>query len=101
MAGRVASGKIDLVSSFLKATEGIKNLFITTANYMPRGIYMCFIGIVGLYLIYRITEKKSLITILQTAYYFIIIRLGTYEPLMITDIAFIDVVPRTVYIMGD
>lgn len=95
-AGRAASGKIDLVASFEKATEGIKQLFMTTANYMPYGFYVCFLCAVGMYLLYVIIKKKSLFTILQTVYYSVIISLGIYAPLMVTDVSFIDVVPRTV-----
>lgn len=99
-AGRAANGKIDLVASFEKATEGIKQLFVTTANYMPYGLYVSFLCVAGMYLLYVIIKEKSLFTILQTAYYSVIISLGIYAPLMVTDVSFIDVVPRTVYIMG-
>ena len=99
-ANRSAQGAIDIVASFLKSTEGLKKLLITGASFMPYGTYAFFIAVILLYFIWSVIRKKSLMSFVYLLYYFFILLLGIYAPLMVTDINYIDVVPRTVYIMG-
>ena len=99
-APRSAQGTIDIGASFLKATEGVKQLLVTGASFMPYGTYLFFIALILIYFIWAVIRKKSIVSVLYLGYYFVILLLGIYAPLMVTDINYIDVVPRTVYIMG-
>lgn len=99
-APRSVRGEIDIVASFLKSTEGIKELLLTGASFMPYGAWIFFIALFLLYFIWAVIRKKSIMPLVCLLYYFFIMLLGIYAPLMVTDINYIDVVPRTVYIMG-
>ncbi|GAA0794277.1 hypothetical protein GCM10008910_10970 [Faecalicatena orotica] len=95
-----ATRNIDIAASFEKSTGDLINLFKSTANFMPYGTYALFVGILGIYFLYFIIRNRSWKVFIISAYCCIIAILGIYAPLLMTDINAIDVVPRTVYIMG-
>ncbi len=99
-AGRAAQGGIDIAASFIKSTEGLERLLITGASFMPYGTYLFFIVLVALYFIWSVIRKKSLKSLAYLIYYIVIMLCGIYAPLMVTAYDYIDVVPRTVYILG-
>lgn len=99
-ADRASQGGIDIAASFIKSTEGLQKLLVRGASFMPYGTYLFFIGVVGLYFIYAVIRKKSLKSLAYLIYYIVIMLCGIYAPLMVTDYDYIDVVPRTVYILG-
>lgn len=99
-ASRAAQGGIDILAAFEEATEGIKDLLLTTASYMPYRFYVLMITILGGYFLVAAIHKKKIQVLGYAIYYLLILAMGIYAPLMATDVEFIDVVPRTVYIMG-
>ena len=99
-ANRSAQGAIDIAASFLKSTEGLKKLLVTAASFMPYGSYAFFVAVILVYFFWSVIRKRSIKSVVYLLYYFVILLLGIYAPLMVTDINYIDVVPRTVYIMG-
>ena len=97
---RTAGKNLNFAASFWKATEGLINLLKTTANFMPHKAYAICVGILGAFFLYQILRKKAWNMLLQGVYWLAIAALGIYAPLLATDVNYIDVVPRTVYIMG-
>lgn len=95
-----AAQSLDLKWTFVKTTEGLCNLLTSSANIMPRYVYILFIGIMAAYIMYHIVKKKSWKTLVFAGYYCVIALLGIYAPYIMTDVNAIDVVPRTTYIMG-
>lgn len=75
-------------------------MLTSSANIMPRYVYILFIGIMAAYIMYHIVKKKSWKTLVFAGYYCVIALLGIYAPYIMTDVNAIDVVPRTTYIMG-
>ena len=99
-ADRAAQGVIDFGASFIKATEGLKQLFLTGAFFMPHGTYLGFVILFFACFLVGGLKKRSFRALLYFIYTGVIIILGIYAPLMVTAYDAIDVVPRTVYIMG-
>ncbi|HJC91406.1 MAG TPA: glucosyltransferase domain-containing protein [Candidatus Mediterraneibacter excrementigallinarum] len=99
-APRSGQGPLDIMASFLKSTEGLKKLLVTGASFMPYGSYAFFVAVVLICFFWFVIRRRSLKALIYLLYYFVILLLGVYAPLMVTDINYIDVVPRTVYIMG-
>ena len=95
-----AAQSLDLKLTFMKTTEGLYDLLTSSANLMPRYVYILFIGLIAIYMLYYVVMKKSWKTLVFVAYYCVILILGIYAPYIMTDVNAIDVVPRTTYIMG-
>lgn len=98
-ATRVAKN-LDMKATFLKTTEGLYNLTTTTANMMPRNVYIFFICGFAIYFFYEVIKSQKWKALLYGGYYCVIVLLGIYAPYIMTDVNAIDVVPRTTYILG-
>lgn len=90
----------DIVTSFKLVSSDLINLLQTTANFMGYRVYALFIGIIIVYFLYQIIQKKAWHVFIPSFYCCFITILAIYAPLMMTDTNSIDVVPRTVFIMG-
>ncbi|MGC4018641.1 MAG: glucosyltransferase domain-containing protein [Muricomes sp.] len=99
-SSRFSGSNINFAASFIKSTEGIRVLLKTTANFMPYYVYVISIVILGGYFGFHIFQKKKWKMLLNSLYWLVIMFLGIYAPLMMTKINQINVVPRTVYILG-
>lgn len=92
--------ELNLKASFLKTTEGVYNLLLSTANFMPRKFYVSIVLVLALYFVYCVIRKRNWKAVLFGGYYFVIMFLGVYAPFIMTDVQAIDIVPRTVYVCG-
>lgn len=97
---RVSGGGADILASVRKITEGVRHLGISTANFLPHRFYTGWIFILAVYFLYCVILRKNKKAMLFGIYNFFIIILGIYAPFLVTAYEAIDIVPRTVYIMG-
>lgn len=97
---RAVQGGMDILASFLKASRGVLGLLRSTANLLPPYFYcVCVLIFGGLFVICAV-QKKNIKALVFGIYYAVIAALGVYAPLMATELEYIDVAPRTVYILG-
>lgn len=97
---RVSGSGTDILASVRKITEGVRHLGISTANFLPHRFYAGWIFILAVYFLYCVILRRNKKAMLFGIYNFFIIMLGIYAPFLVTTYEAIDIVPRTVYIMG-
>lgn len=97
---RVSGGGTDILASVRKVTEGVYHLGISTANFLPQKFYAGWIFILIVYFLYCVILRKNKKAMLFGVYVLLIMAMGIYAPFLVTTYEAIDIVPRTVYIMG-
>ena len=98
-SARVA-GSLDVVGALKTAMEQIGDLLISTANFMPKSLYLVLCGVAGMVVLVMIIVKRKGKALLHAAYVFLVFILAGVAPFLMTDTAYISVVPRTVYVLG-
>lgn len=96
---RVA-GELKLIESLKAAVYQSCGLLITTANFMPHFLYLSLCGAAGIVVLVIIIKKKDIRKILHVFYVCVVFTMAVLAPFLMTESAYISVVPRTVYIMG-
>lgn len=98
---RVSGGGMDILASARKITKGVYYLGVSTANFLPHGfIYAGWVFILAAYFLYCVISRKNKKAMLFGIYNLFIFLLSIYAPFLVTTYEAIDIVPRTVYIMG-
>lgn len=98
-SGRVTQ-KLDIVGALKTTANQTWELILNTANFMPRYVYLFFVLVSGIVLLFFLYRKKDIRVLLQSLYAGVIFLLAVCAPFLMTEIEYISVVPRTVYIMG-
>lgn len=96
---RVA-GSLNLLEATREAGQQTLDLLISTANFMPKGIYLLMCGIAGMVVLGFILVTHRVKELLHVAYVLLVFILAVLAPFLMTDPKYISVVPRTVYVMG-
>lgn len=98
-SSRVA-GKLQILESLKAAAGQIADLWITTANFMPHYVYIIMCLIAGAAVVALVIMRKDVRGLLHILYVIVVFALAIISPFLMTDAAYISVVPRTVYVMG-
>lgn len=98
-SARVA-GKLQILEALEAAAGQITDLLTTTANFMPRFVYIVMCAIAALAVLALVIKKKDMRRLLHILYVAVVFLLAVFSPFLMTEAAYISVVPRTVYVMG-